>query len=203
MPMKLNLGKTAVEINVSFAATVTLMLILDESGLCAVGLFCCIIHESGHILCLLLMGEHPKFIKLSFYGIKLERSLLPGSGKLNELAVYASGPAANIILSAVFFIASNAAQGMYKAAVISLGVGIFNLIPCRPLDGGNILFAALVKAMQEENAEKICNAISALMLLPMAFLGVYLCIKNGNFTLIAVTAYLAVVCFLSKKEVDC
>ena len=72
--MKLDIGKTEFKIDVTFAAAVTLTLILDESGAGALALFCCIIHEIGHIVCLLLFGEKPKSVTLSFYGIKLERS---------------------------------------------------------------------------------------------------------------------------------
>lgn len=197
--MKLDFGRTALRINVSFAAVVTLMLILDESGLCALALLCCIIHETGHIICLLFMGEHPKLIELSFYGIKLERTPMPENGMIDELAVYASGPAANFILSALLFVIGNAAQGMRTAAVISLCVGIFNLIPCRPLDGGNILFFVLCRYMNEEKAGRVSLTAALLLLVPMAAAGMAMLIKNGNFTLVAVTAYLAAACFLDKK----
>lgn len=200
MPMKLNLGETSLKINVSFAAAVTLTLILDESGICAVALLCCIIHEAGHIICLLILGEKPKKIELSFYGIKLERAALPCIKSIDEIAVYASGPAANLILSAVLFIAGGIVPNIKTAAVISLCVGLFNLIPCRPLDGGNILFALLCRAAGQERAEKICRAVSLCLIVPMAALGIGVLANSGNITLLAVTAYLAAVTFLNKKE---
>lgn len=196
--MKLDLCKTELKINVSFAVVVTLMLILDESGLCALGLLCCIIHEFGHISCLLIMGEKPKLIEFSFYGIKLERRRMAQFNTFGEIAVYASGPAANMMFSAVLFLLSGAAQGMRTAAVISLCIGMFNLIPCRPLDGGNILFCILTGYTEEKNAENICRAVSLFCLIPMGICGVALMIKSGNFTLIAMTAYLAAVCFFDK-----
>lgn len=198
--MKLDFGKTRLKINASFAAAVTLMLILDESGLCAVALFCCIAHESGHIICLMLSGEYPKLIELSFYGIKLERIAVQRGGRLSDFAVYASGPAANFVLSAILFLLSETAHGMRTAAVISLGVGLFNLIPCRPLDGGNILFCILTGYTEEKNAVKICRTVSLFLLIPMGITGIVLIMKSGNFTLLAMTAYLAAVCFGDKHE---
>ncbi len=200
MPMKLNFGETSLKINVSFAAAVTLMLILDESGVCAVALFCCIIHEAGHIICLLAMGEKPKKIELSFYGIKLERTELPRIKSIDEIAVYASGPAANFVLSALLFIAAVRVPNLKTAAVISLCVGLFNLIPCRPLDGGNVLFSALCNITKEEKAERICRLTLLCMIIPMAAAGIALAAKNGNFTLIAVAVYLAASAFIDKKE---
>lgn len=200
MPMKLNLGETSLKINVSFAAAVTLTLILDESGICAVALLCCIIHEAGHLICLLALGEKPKKIELSFYGIKLERAALPCIKSIDEIAVYASGPAANFVLSALLFIAAVGLPNLKTAAVISLCVGIFNLIPCRPLDGGNILFAVLCGIMKEEKAEKACRLTLICLMIPMTAAGLALAAKSGNFTLIAVAVYLAASAFLDKKE---
>ena len=64
--MKFSFGKTILRINISFAAAVTLTLIIDESGLCAAALFCCVIHELGHIVCLYILGEKPRLIELSY-----------------------------------------------------------------------------------------------------------------------------------------
>lgn len=200
MPMKLNFGKTDIRINVSFAAAVTLSLILDGSGVCAVALLCCIIHEAGHIICLLALGEKPKKIELSFYGIKLERTELPCIKTADEIAVYVSGPAINIILAALFFLLSGIWQGMKTAAVISFLVGAFNMIPCRPLDGGNVMFTFIECFLNEEKAEKICKTVSVAVLLPLITAGIVMLARNGNITLVAVGAYLAAITFMNKKE---
>ncbi len=199
-PMKLDLGETCIKINVSFAAVVTLTLILDESGLCAVALFCCIIHELGHIVCLLFMGEQPRLIELSFYGIRLERRKASDYKSFSEIIIYASGPAVNMLFSAVFFMISHAAQGMKTVALISLGVGLFNLLPCRPLDGGNIILCVLNMIFDEEKAEKLSFYITCIMLAPMTAAGIIAFLKSENITLIAVTAYLAAMCWFDKKS---
>lgn len=199
--MRVNLGRTALRINISFAAVVTLMLILDESGMCAVGLFCCIIHEAGHIICLLISGEKPASVELSFYGIKLERKEPSILTATEELAVYISGPAMNIILSAVLFPLSAGHEGIKTAAVISLCVGAFNLIPCRPLDGGNIVFQAISMFAEEETAEKISSAMSVVTLVPMTAAGLIMLFRSGNITLIAVTGYLAAVCMKGRRDI--
>lgn len=198
--MRVKLGKTALRINISFAAVVTLMLIIDESGLCAVGLFCCIIHEVGHIICLLIFGEKPDLIELSFYGFKIERKEPSILTVAEELTVYMAGPAMNIILSAIFFLIGGGHEGVRTAAVAGLCVGVFNLIPCMPLDGGNIVFHILSLFTEEERAEKICLKISAVILAPMAASGIFMLLKSGNITLICVTAYLSVSCILSCKK---
>ena len=195
MPMKINLGKTALKIDMSFAAAVTLTLILDESGVCACALFCCMVHEAGHIICLWIAGERPSSVVLSFYGVKLERGFSCVCGKTEEILIYAAGPAANALLSTAFFPFGEKARA---AAVISLFVGLFNMLPCRPLDGGNILFFALCRFTDEDRAEKICFWISAAVLVPMAAAGLALLLKSGNITLIAASCYLAAVGFTER-----
>lgn len=194
--MKLDIGKTALKIDVSFAAAVTLTLILDESGFGALALFCCIIHEFGHIVCLLLLGEKPKSVTLSFYGIKLERS---GEywGRARETAVYASGPALNFLFVLCMLPFGEKTK---NAMLLSVFIGAFNLIPCRPLDGGNLLFLWLGGRMSEEKADKICFGISCIVLAPMSAAGMAVLLKTGNATLLGVSLYLSAAIFLDKKE---
>ena len=202
MPMKLELGKTALRINMSFAAAVTLTLILDESGMCAVALFCCLVHEAGHIICLLFLGEKPALIEFSFYGIKLERVNGADMSKAREISVYSSGPAANFILAALFLSLGLFSESMKTAGLISFFVGVFNLIPCRPLDGGNILLLLMLRVTNEEKAERICFFVSCAVLAPMAAASFTVLLRSGNFTLFTVTAYLAASMFFDKKEKD-
>ena len=197
--MRVKLGETILRINISFAAAVTLTLILDESGLCAAALFCCVVHELGHIACLLILGEKPGLIELSFYGIKLERRCASGLKSFGEIVIYASGPAANFALSALIFVCADT-DGLKKAAVISLCVGLFNLLPCRPLDGGNLLEQFLKRRTDEETCERICFYVSCMILAPMFAAGITLLITSGNITLLAVSGYVAAATVVTKKE---
>lgn len=196
--MKIKHGETDVKISLSFAATVTCMLILDDSGVCSVALFCCFVHEMAHILCLIACGEKPALIEFSFYGIKLER--MPVHSRRYDILIYASGPAANFILYAVFATLSSDAAPMKNAAVISLVIGLFNMLPCRPLDGGNILFECLCRFLPEEKAEKICVSAMWAVLVPLSLFGFAAALEYGNVSLGAAAVYIASVSFFDKRE---
>lgn len=196
--MKLNFGKTSLKINVSFAAVITLMLILDGSGTCAVALFCCVMHEVGHIICLVIFGEKPESVELSFYGIKLERSRHSSLTAAEEMVVFAAGPVMNFVLSAFMLPFSSGHTGIKTAAAISFCVGIFNLLPCCPLDGGNILSSFLAFIADEEKAGKISFFVSCIVIIPVAVTGAVMIFINGNFTLAAVAVYLARAVFKMK-----
>ncbi len=198
--MKLDFGKTSIKINVSFAVAVTLTLIIDESGVGAIALLCCIIHEAGHIICLLILGEKPKKIEFSFYGIKLERYPMSGQNTAGELAVYISGPGANFIFSAILFLLSNIFYSLREAAIISLCIGVFNLIPCKPLDGGNILYTVLCRNTKQKNADIVCLAVSIAVVVPLIVSGICFLRINRNITLLAVAVYVAAANLFETKQ---
>lgn len=198
--MKLDFGETSFGINVSFAIAVTLTLIIDESGVGAIALLCCVLHEAGHIICLLILGEKPKKIELSFYGIKLERIPMSSQSTAGDLAVYISGPAMNFMFSAAMFLLSEFFESLRIAAVISLCVGVFNLIPCKPLDGGNIVYTVLCRNTKQETADKICLVITVVTVIPMIVTGLFFMKNNGNITLLAVSGYVATSCFFEYKS---
>ena len=196
--MKIKRGETDVKINVSFAAAITCMLILDESGVCAVALFCCFIHEAAHIICMLALGEKPALVELSFYGIKLERK--PVNRCRCDMAVYASGPMANLIMWALISMLCGSSESAKTAASVSLATGVFNLLPCRPLDGGNILHEALCRFMSEEKTDRICDGAVFAVLVPLSLFSFAAALEFGNITLGGAAVYLAAVTFFDKRE---
>ena len=198
--MKINLGETNLRINISFAAVITAMLILDESGYCAIGLFCCAVHEAAHIVCLLFQGEKPRLVELSYYGVKLERNVLSGVSGINDIIVFLSGPAVNIAMAALLCTVYRGNEKIATAAAISFFTGAFNLLPCRPLDGGNILYAVLCRNTSERKAEKICFTVLCAVLLPLSAAGFTLMIKYRNITLLPAALYITAVSFFDKKE---
>lgn len=196
MPMKLDVGLTEIKIDVLFAATVTLTLISDQSGIGAMALLCCAVHEAGHIICLLALGEKPRSVVLSFYGIKLERSGICQS-RAREAAIYVSGPTVNFLLATAMLFLREKGRML---ALLSFFAGAFNMMPCRPLDGGNVLWLFLCARMSENRADKISFAVSCIVLVPLAASGMAVLLRSGNISLFAVSVYLAGVIFSDKKE---
>ena len=53
----------------------------------------------------------------------------------------------------------------YWLIVLNLGIGLFNLIPIGPIDGGRMLNAVLFKYFKKERAAKIARLISSFFLM--------------------------------------
>ncbi len=106
-------------------------------------------HEFGHALTARRHGIGTKEIHLWLLGgvAKLEREAPTPRA---EFQVAVAGPLVNLAIGAVLAVAAYAANGPDTLSAIlvwlagtNLFIGLFNLLPAAPLDGGSILTAAL------------------------------------------------------------
>jgi membrane-associated protease RseP (regulator of RpoE activity) len=54
-------------------------------------------------------------------------------------------------------------------AMLNLGIGLFNLLPIKPLDGGYMLEILLSYKLSEEHYKPIVNALSVVMAMIIVF----------------------------------
>ncbi|MCA9536891.1 MAG: site-2 protease family protein [Myxococcales bacterium] len=115
-----------------------------------------VLHEYGHALAARSFGIGTQDITLYPIGGVARLNAMPRSPGA-ELIVAAAGPLVNMALAFVFALghtlSADAGQGAFNAAgelawplqfaVMNLGLGIFNLVPAFPMDGGRILRALL------------------------------------------------------------
>lgn len=120
-------------------------------------LFTCVtLHELGHSLAARRYGiEVSRILLLPFGGVAQFRQLPRDPGV--EFVITAAGPAVNFFLFGVLFLTLNDPWAFFRATslpdtplsllesvlAINLVMGIFNLLPIFPMDGGRLLRAAL------------------------------------------------------------
>lgn len=97
-----------------------------------------ILHELGHLLVLRLFGAPVRSVRLGTLGavMEAERSRLSYGA---ELLALLAGPLTNLLCAAVLTVPAHSIPGLYAAAGTHLALGAFNLLPIRPLDGGQAL----------------------------------------------------------------
>ncbi len=176
--MKFSIRDISVEIGFWFIAVIALMLTLFPETQAFYCFVFCIIHESGHLLAMLLTGRKISALQFGCFGIKIytHKDYVPS---LKEAFIAAGGPAMNLIASSALFIA-----GKNDLAVINLALAFFNLLPVSALDGGHILSALFPDS---KSTRMLSLILCSLMLISGLIIAVY---SKKNFTLLIVSLYL-------------
>ncbi len=178
-----------IRVNFLFLAVVTLLLLTDRQGVAAHTLAASLFHECGHLLLLACFGVRPREIALCAHGI---RCSLPGGQRLSyrqEGAVLLAGPAVNLLLAALLW-AFGGPHAFY-ALLANLVTGCFNLLPCRPLDGGRLL-ALWAGRKNSPFLLRFVSLLSGFCSAGLLALGGFLLLCGGNFALLLTALVLAV-----------
>ena len=142
------------EITPGFIAALCLLRLLAEPGIFCAFLAAAAAHEAGHLIALYLAGAEVRAIRLDAFDAKIT-AVSPGYRE--EIICALAGPGASVALCL-------AARKMFPScAAISLILGIFNVLPVYPLDGGRALRAGLLLHLLPDRAERICAAVGALV----------------------------------------
>lgn len=126
----------------------TVGLLLGIAG--ALGLFASIVaHEFGHSLTARSFGIETRAITLHLFGGVAQLLGEPRTPR-QEFLIAAAGPAVSLVLAAVLGAGAWLTLGvpllatlLLNLALINLALGIFNLLPGYPMDGGRLLRAFL------------------------------------------------------------
>ncbi len=175
-----------ISVSVYFAALLTFLFALFPGGYAPLGLLCCVLHETGHLIFIKFCGGKIKAINFGVYGMRITPAANLNLSPLKEAAVCFGGPLVNLILFSLSFLAESRAF-----AAINLAMALFNLLPIESTDGGNILYNILMYKTGEEKAKAALKIMSAVFLFFVYILGFIILFKTKyNFTLLIVAVYL-------------
>ena len=138
-------------------------------------------HEAGHWAVLRLLGVRVTGLRISAFGAEMyaPRGMLGYGG---ELAAILAGPAVNL---AVGFVLSRIGEQFWAAAGVHLALGAFNLLPIRPLDGGNAVVTLGSWAAGPAAGERAARVFGVLTALTTsAFLAAVMWYSGGSLWLV-------------------
>ncbi|MDP6513107.1 MAG: site-2 protease family protein [SAR202 cluster bacterium] len=154
-------------------------------------LFACVLaHELSHSLEAMRRGRKVTSITLFFLGgVSQIEEESRSAGE--EFWVSVVGPLASLVLAGLFLLlflnfrggnSSITALTQYLA-IVNLAIGIFNLTPAFPLDGGRVLKAAVWKLSGNEGrAVTISSVVGSGVGFAMIALGVFLLFSSNQYT---------------------
>ncbi len=184
---------TALHIEFSFFAAAALVGLLGGSILVVEIMTAGLLHELGHLFVLRCFGRHVRCVEFCGVGV----TILPESScgaYWEDVLVLLFGPAVNLVFGSVCLLCC----GVTEYAMIHIGLGVFNLLPYRCLDGGSVLRALLrAKECPETHVGWIENTICLLFSISIILLlGMH---RIWQFSWIAMAAYLTTMQMFSKE----
>lgn len=153
-----------------------------------------VLHECAHAKVAKHYGYALNEIKLMPYGASL-----CGSAELaprHEIAIAAAGPAVNLALGLIFAAmwwlipTSYVYTGTF--CLCNMYVGLFNLLPIFPLDGGRIALAALSSRVRRKRAYFIMRIVSAAFGAACVALFIVSAVYEPNFCFLTVGLFMVV-----------
>ena len=170
-------------------------------------------HECAHAFAAAKFGYRLHKIILMPFGAVIDGDM-HGIGFKEEIFVALCGPLCNLVTAAFFVALWWFMPTMYAftdtAFYSSLAIGIVNLLPAYPLDGGRILRCALVRRFlskqpdvgkAKRKAEKICRVVTLCFAALILFLFVFTCaIQQPNISLLLFSSFLTVGAFGNRDK---
>ena len=120
--------------------------LVGEFGIFFCSVICAILHELAHAAQAAKLGYAAKQLLLMPYGAAIHMDIEDASAK-DELSIAIAGPLCNLLIAALFLALWWCFPSTYPytetAFYTSLSLGLCNLIPAPPLDGGRVLYCAV------------------------------------------------------------
>jgi len=158
---------------------------IEAAGLVLATYLFILLHELGHCVAARRAGVPVLDVTLWPLGGMARMAGLPADPRA-ELVIAAAGPLVNLGLALVLAI-----LGLDRLASLNLALGLFNLVPCFPLDGGRVLRAALALRLGPRLSTRLTSGTGRALVaglavagslqghLGMALFGVFLLLVGG------------------------
>lgn len=169
-----------------FFLLVCLLFYLDDgSGVLLWGAIAALLHEIGHIVAAALFGGRVEALSLSAAGAELRFCYSSGLSYGHECLVALAGPAVNLLFGVPALWLRE-----YLPAVVCLSIGVFNLLPILPLDGGRILFNLVAERFGPNVADRVLAVTAGVLIGLLAGFGMIAAMRYANFMLLLLALWL-------------
>lgn len=162
------------EFSGGFLLAAALLFYLDTEYLLLWAFLAGSLHELAHYTAVRLSGGRLLRLRVSLTGGTMELDQRYPLTYGGELAAILAGPAANLALALICARLGRFWEVLFLSSGINLALGVFNLLPICPLDGGRALFLILNGFLSPETARKLLWSSSLLLLSGLLSVGLFL-----------------------------
>lgn len=169
------------------------VLIFDTSGKIVSCFLAAVVHELGHLLCMLYFGFKPQYIKLTLFDV----SIVSNEDKSfsQSLLISIFGIAFNFFFGIIFLPIN------LTFSLSNFAIGLFNALPVKSLDGGAVLSLIFRRKLSYKATERILFFLTLLFSVSLVLLGtLVLFYSRYNYSLLVIGLYLFSVLFVKQGE---
>lgn len=174
-----------------------------------------VIHELGHLLWGLILKLKPEAFSITPFGLQISFKAEPNlyntkikNGTklcLKRMSLALAGPLTNFIIALILIILNNIE--LYKNSIFfgevaiyaNILIGIFNLIPIYPLDGGRILKEIISIRSGIKKSYYYINKISNITMICLMFISSILLLYIHNIAILIILVYLGYLVIKQNK----
>lgn len=191
-----------IRIHLKIFIYILIFLLTNQIKIYGVLMLFALIHELGHLLIGILLGFRPTKLEIMPYGLSVgfevkckdyNKKIKKGNMlSIKKLLIASAGPIINIILTIIYLLYDITFLGIERELVIysNVLIGLFNLIPIYPLDGGRIVKNILHIIFGLKKSYDYTNQISKITICMLTAISSIAILYMKNIAILIILAYL-------------
>ena len=191
-----------IRIHLKIFIFILIFLLTNQIKIYGILMLFALIHELGHMLVGILLGFKPTKLEIMPYGVSVgfdikcedyNKKVKKGNVlAIKKLIIALAGPLTNFIITVIFLIINTNLFGIERNLVIyaNILIGIFNLIPIYPLDGGRAIKNILHITVGLKKSYEYTNQISKITICILTGICSITILYIRNIAILLILAYL-------------
>ena len=205
-----------VKIDLMIALFLVLFAFTSQLDIYLVLMIFALIHELGHLCAGIILGYRPKEIKINPLGFKMEldekneNNINAREASIKRAIIAIAGPITNLIIIFIIIFLSNINLEMQNFKIMNITIqdiiyanmiiGIFNLIPIYPLDGGRAIKEILYLTIGFKKSYKSTYLISKTTIIFLTVLASIGVLFIHNISIVLIVAYLWIIMIAEGRK---
>lgn len=193
-----------IKVSKLFIPYFAVLIIIGFKGKFLIALILVLMHESVHFTVAKKMGFKGFDIEILPIGAVLRLKDLDDADPKEDFIISISGPLFNLIFALLAFLLNKVFFNyyLYLLYMSNLSLGLFNLIPAFPLDGGRILRDVLALKTFYKRANKITVEVSYIIgILILIYSGVLFFLNKESISLIIIGFFIIIASYKEKERI--